>query len=298
VQAVLDEARVLIAPVTSTGVTTKLLFAFQNGVPAVTTPQAAESFNWGWVGDPISADGPFAVASDPFDFAQRVHQLMTDSFEWTEKSQAGLDLARMQVGSPVFADDVASALRLLRTVSPNIQLTASLTQGNVAAHSEASELFTREFGIKRRYDWDIFSGSGSTGGTGGTGGTGASSSSSSTGPVQFSSTGSGSAESLAEKVKHYEPVIIAVGGFIVLMILVLVGWSCYKKRAKKKEEADFVQMSAMPGFIRGSSPDVHLGEDGMIMSSMPQSFVKQSPESQTGPQGELVFVPAVVRQAQ
>jgi hypothetical protein len=110
---ILNSARVMIVPVFSTGLTTKVLLGMSHGLPVVTTHMAAAGYKWsGKKG--MDVETAMAVASSPSTFAAKLTQVYSDENEWTTISSNGLQLAKTHVSGEQFKADVTEMVATLR----------------------------------------------------------------------------------------------------------------------------------------------------------------------------------------
>jgi hypothetical protein len=103
-RAILTSARVMIAPIFSTGLTTKVLLGMSNGLPVVATRMAAAGFQW--AGQEAEFASAMMVAQNAQQFADAVVTLSSNGAEWAKFSNGGLKLARIQTSSARFSADV------------------------------------------------------------------------------------------------------------------------------------------------------------------------------------------------
>jgi hypothetical protein len=114
---ILASARVMIAPVFSTGLTTKVLIGMANGIPVVTTHMAAAGYKWS--GRAQDVESAMAVASSPSAFAAKVTSVYSNPAEWSQLSTNGLALAKSHASGEQFqADVVAIVASLSAPIAP------------------------------------------------------------------------------------------------------------------------------------------------------------------------------------
>jgi hypothetical protein len=107
-RTILSSARVMIAPIFSTGLTTKVLLGMSNGVPVVATRMAAAGYQW--AGQEAEFASAMMVAQNAQQFADAVATLSTNGAEWAKYSNGGLKLARIQTSNARFSADVRSLI--------------------------------------------------------------------------------------------------------------------------------------------------------------------------------------------
>jgi glycosyltransferase involved in cell wall biosynthesis len=154
-RTILASARVMIAPIFSTGLTTKVLLGMSNGIPVVATRMAAAGYQW--AGQEAEFASAMMVAQNAQQFADAVALLSTNSAEWVKYSNGGLKLARIQTSPARFASDV-------RALVGQVKVRAAGTPSS--AFVAPSALRAAELKLKSQNPFELMAGTGGSSSSG------------------------------------------------------------------------------------------------------------------------------------
>jgi hypothetical protein len=153
-RTILASARVMIAPIFSTGLTTKVLLGMSNGLPVVATRMAAQGYQW--AGQEAEFAEAMVVAANAQQFAEAVARLSSNSAEWAKYSAGGLKLARIQTSPARFQADVRSLVADVK----------SRAVGTPAASFVApARLRAEESKLKTQNPWELMANTGGSSST-------------------------------------------------------------------------------------------------------------------------------------
>jgi glycosyltransferase involved in cell wall biosynthesis len=149
-RTILSSARVMIAPIFSTGLTTKVLLGMSNGIPVVATRMAAAGYSW--TGHEAEFSNGMMVASSAQQFADALVTVSTNAAEWARVSAGGLALARLQTSPAQFQADVRSLVSAVRL--------RSAAKPTGAAFVAPSALRSMELKNKKQNPFELMAGTG------------------------------------------------------------------------------------------------------------------------------------------
>jgi hypothetical protein len=156
-RTILSSARVMIAPIFSTGLTTKVLLGLSNGLPVVSTRMAAAGYKW--AGHEAEFDASMLVASNAQQFADAIVSVATNAAEWNKYSTGGLKLASTQSSPARFAADVSALVA-------GLKLKAGTSSQSTIPFVAPSALRAMEQKLKSQNPFELMAGTGGSSSSG------------------------------------------------------------------------------------------------------------------------------------
>jgi hypothetical protein len=141
----------MIAPIFSTGLTTKVLLGLSNGLPVVSTRMAAAGYKW--AGSEAEFEASMLVASNAQQFADAIVSVATNAAEWSKYSTGGLKLATTQSSPARFSADVLALVATLK-------LKAGTSSQSAIPFVAPSALRAMEQKLKAQNPFELMAGTG------------------------------------------------------------------------------------------------------------------------------------------